>query len=70
MKDATFVGPRPLVAASNNYLLKEISCHPQWTQLLVHLAFAALPLVVDFYVFMKRLYYIINPCCHVDENGR
>ena len=25
MENAIFIGPRPLVAASNNYLLKEIS---------------------------------------------
>ena len=64
MEDATFISPRPLVTSGDNYLLKEISCHPQWTQLLIHLAFAVLPLIVDFYVFLKRL------CCHVDENGR
>ena len=34
MENAIFISPRPLVTASNNYLLKEISCHPQWTQLL------------------------------------
>ena len=32
MKDATFVGPRPLVSASNDYLSEKIACHLQGTQ--------------------------------------
>ena len=37
MKDATFVGPRPLVAAGNDYLSEKIACHLQGPQFLIRL---------------------------------
>lgn len=64
VENAFFISPRPLVAAGNDYLLEEISCHPQRTQFLVHLVIAAhverTLQIVDFYAFLKRLYYTIN----------
>ena len=41
MKDATFVGPRPLVSASNDYLSEKIACHLQGTQFLIRLVRAS-----------------------------